>query len=47
MRWPRTLSLYLAREIAVFAGLSVIGVTCILLSQQLLERLDTLSLIHI
>lgn len=42
MRWPRTLSLYLAREIAVFAGLSVIGVTCILLSQQLLERLDTL-----
>jgi lipopolysaccharide export LptBFGC system permease protein LptF len=42
MRWPRTLSLYLAREIALFAGLSVIGVTCILLSQQLLERLDTL-----
>lgn len=42
MRWPRTLSLYLAREIVLFAGLSFIGVTSILLSQQLLERLDTL-----
>jgi len=42
MRWPRTLSLYVAREIVSFGALSFIGVTFILISQQLLEQLDQL-----
>ena len=42
MRWPRTLALYVAREIGLFGGLSFFGVAIILISQQLLERLDQL-----
>ena len=42
MRWPRTLSLYVAREIVLFGSLSFIGVILVLLSQQLLDRLENL-----
>lgn len=42
MRWPRTLALYVAREIGLFSGLSFFGVALVLISQQLLERLDQL-----
>jgi lipopolysaccharide export LptBFGC system permease protein LptF len=42
MSWPRTLSLYVSREIGLFAGLSLLGVGLVLISQQLFERLDQL-----
>ena len=45
MRFPRTFSLYLSREILLFGGLSFLGVTSVLVSQQLLELLGRLATI--
>ena len=42
MRWPRTLSLYVAREILLFTSLCFLGVTFLIASQQLIGRLDQL-----
>ena len=42
MRSLRTLSTYVGREIALYAGLGIFGVTALLTSQQLIERLDQL-----
>ena len=42
MRFPRTLSLYLAREMSLFTLLCFSGIAFVLVCQQLLERLETL-----
>jgi lipopolysaccharide export system permease protein len=47
MRSVRTLSSYVGREIGVFASLSILGVTALLASQQLIERLDQLMSVGI
>jgi lipopolysaccharide export system permease protein len=45
MRVPRTLYLYLSREILEYGGLAFVGITAIMLSQNLLRRLDDLVVV--
>jgi lipopolysaccharide export system permease protein len=45
MRAPRTLSLYMARETLLYGGLGFIAITTVMVSQNLLRRLDDLVVV--